>query len=79
MDTIFTNSGNNKTFEPYRLLLNLADKINLKSSDKYVALLNVSIYCTWKNIKKSNKINRFKISVSTWNQKFELPDGLYFP
>ena len=32
-----------------------------------------------KNIKKSNKINRFKISVSTWNQKFELPDGLYFP
>ena len=79
MDTIFTNSGNNKTFEPYRLLLNLADKINLKSSDKYIALLNVSIYCTWKNIKKSNKINRFKISVSTWNQKLELPDGLYFP
>ena len=52
MDTIFTNSGNNKTFEPYRLLLNLADKINLKSSDKYVALLNVSIYCTWKKYKK---------------------------
>ena len=40
------NSKNSKTSEPDRLLLNLADKINLKRSDKYVALSNLSMYCT---------------------------------
>ena len=53
MDTIFMNSENSKTSEPHRLLLNLADKINLKRSDKYVALLNRSMFYTWKNVKKS--------------------------
>ena len=38
MHTIFVNSKNSKTFDPYRLLFNLTDKINLKKSDKYVAL-----------------------------------------
>ena len=38
MDTIFVNSKNSKTSYPYRLLLNLADKTNLKRSNKYVAL-----------------------------------------
>ena len=38
------NSGNSKTSNPHRLLLNLSDKINLKRSDKYVALSNFSIY-----------------------------------
>ena len=38
MDTIFMNSGNSKTSDPHRLLLNLSDKINLKRNDKYVAL-----------------------------------------
>ena len=38
MDTIFMNCKNNKTSDPHRLLLNLTDKINLKRSDKYVAL-----------------------------------------
>ena len=46
------NSENNKTFDPHRLLLNLTDKINVKRSDKYVAVSNLSIYYTWKNIKK---------------------------
>ena len=32
------NSENSKTCDPYRLLLNLADKINLKRSDEYIAL-----------------------------------------
>ena len=52
MDTTFMNSGNSKTSDPQRLLLNLSDKINLKKSDKDVALSNLSIYYTWKNIKK---------------------------
>ena len=55
MDTIFMNSENSKTFNPHRVLLNLLDKINLKRSDKYVALSNLSIYNTWKNIQKSYK------------------------
>ena len=45
------NSGNGKIFYPHRLLLNYSDKINLKWSDKYVALSNRSIYLTWKKYK----------------------------
>ena len=71
------NSESSKTSDPHRLLLNLRDKINLKGSDKYVALSNLSIYYTWKNIKKSCKNNKFKISGPTWNEEFELPDGSY--
>ena len=43
MDTIFMNSQNSKTFYPHRLFPNLLDNINLKRSDKYVALSNLSI------------------------------------
>ena len=72
MDTIFMNSENNKTSDPNRILLNLLDKISLKRSDKYVVLnINFSIYYTWKNIKKSYKNNRFKISAPTVNKEFE--------
>ena len=46
------NSDNSKTSDPHRLLPNISDQINLKRIDKYVALLNLSIYYTWKNIKK---------------------------
>ena len=42
-----------------------------------MALLNLSIYYTWKNIKNSYNNNKFKISAPTWNDKFELPDGSY--
>ena len=48
MDTIFINSKNSKTSDPHRILLNLRDKIDLKRSDKYVALSNLGIYYTWK-------------------------------
>ena len=77
MDTIFINSENSKTSEPHRLLLNLTDKINLKRSDKYTALSNFSIYYPLKNIKRSCKNNKFKISAPTWNEKFDLPDRLH--
>ena len=46
MDTIFTHSENSKTSDPHILLPNLLDKANLKRSDKYVALSNLSIYYT---------------------------------
>ena len=67
------NSKNGKISDPQRLLLNFSEKIDLKRSDKYVALSNLSIYHTWKNIKKSYKNNKLKISVPTWNNEFEIP------
>ena len=51
--SIFMDSEKCKTCEPYRLLLNLSDKINLKRTDKYVVFSNDSISYTWKNIKKT--------------------------
>ena len=51
--------------------------MNFKRSDEYVALSNLSIYYTRKNIKKSYKNNKFNIPTPTWNEKFELPDGSY--
>ena len=65
MDPIFMNSENSRTYDSHRLILNLTDKINLKGSDKYIASSNLSIYYTWKNIKKSYKNNRFNISAPT--------------
>ena len=47
------NSENCRTYDPHRLLLNLTDKIDLSRKDKYIALSNLSIYYTWKNVKKS--------------------------
>ena len=73
MDTIFTNSKNSWTPNPHKLLLNLTNKINLKRSDKCVALSNRSIYYTWKDIKKSHKNNKFKISTPTWSFKHITP------
>ena len=65
MNTIFMSSENSKTSDPHRLLLNLTDKIDLRRKDKYIALSNVSIYYTWRNMKKSYKSNKFKISAPT--------------
>ena len=77
MNTIFMNSENSKTSDPQRPLLNLIDKTDFRRKDQYVALSNLSIYYTWKNIKKSYENNTFKISAPTWNEEFELPDGSY--
>ena len=77
MNTIFMNSKNIKTSDPHRLLLNLSEKINLKRSDKYIALSNLSIYYTWKIIKKSYKNDKFNVSAPTCNEEFEFPDGSY--
>ena len=60
MDTIFINSRNSKTSDLHRLLLKLLDKINLKRSDTYIALPNLSIYSTWKNTKKSYRKTNLK-------------------
>ena len=74
MDTIFINSENSRTSEYHVLLLNLTNKIDLRS-EKTVALSNLSIYYTWENIKSSHNNNKLKISAPTWNEEFKLPDG----
>ena len=78
MGTVFMNSENSKTFEPQVLILELTDKLDLRWGEKIIALSDLSIYYTWKNIKSSYNNNKFKISVPTWNDKFEFPDGSYF-
>ena len=72
------NSENSKNSEPHVLILKLTNKLELRIGEKVIALSNLSIYYTWKNIKNSYNNNRFKISAPTWNDKFELPDGSYF-
>ena len=71
------NSENSKTSEPYVLILKLTDKLDLRIGGKSIALSNLSIYYTWKNIKSSYNNNKFKISATTWNDKLELPNGSY--
>ena len=58
MDTIFMNSENSKTSEPYVLILKLTDKLDLRRGEKSIALSNLSIYYTWKNIKRIQKRDR---------------------
>ena len=77
MFNIFINSKNKKTAKTYRLLLNFTDKIDFKRNNKYVALLNLSIYYTCTNIKKSCKNDKFKILSTTRKEEFELPDESY--
>ena len=77
MDTILMNSENRRNSEYHVLVLKLTDKLDLRRGQKSVALSNLSIYCTWKNIKSSYNNNKFKISAPTWSDEFELPDGSY--
>ena len=77
MDTIFMNSENSKTSEHNVLVLKFTDELDLRRGQKTVALLNLSIYYTWKNVKSSYNNNKFKISAPTWSEEFKLPDGSY--
>ena len=70
------NSENSKTSMSPVLVLKLTNKLYLRIGEKVIALSNLSIYYTWKNIKGSYN-NKFKISAPTWDDKFELPDGSY--
>ena len=54
------NSKNSKTSDSHRLLFNHSDKISLKRSGKYIVSSSLTIYHTWKNIKKSTKIINLK-------------------
>ena len=71
------NTEHSKTNEPHMFKYNLIDKLNLKNPNKNMALANLSICYTWKNVKSIYKNNKFKISAPTWNETFDLPDGSF--
>ena len=78
MEAISMNTENCKTNEPHNFVLNLSQRLDLRSSDKHVALQNAPIYYTWKNITKQYKNkrnNKSNMINPTWNDEFELPDG----
>ena len=77
MNTIFRNSENSKTSEPHVLIRKLTEKLDLRRGEKNVALSNLSIYYTWKNVKILYNNSKFKILALTWNDRSELPDGSY--
>ena len=77
METVFMNTLNSKTNESNRFMYQFTDKLNLKNLNKNMALANLSIYYTWKNIKSEYSNNKFKISAPTWNDEFILPNGSY--
>ena len=77
MYTIFMNSENSKTSKPHILILKLTNRLDLRIGEMIIALSNLTIYYTWRNIKSSYNNNSFKISAPTWNDKFELPVGSY--
>ena len=53
MDTTFINSENSKSPKPHILILKLINKLDLRIGKKVIALSNLSIYYTLKNIKNS--------------------------
>ena len=70
METTFMNTESSKTNEPHKFVLNLSQRLHLKSSNKNVALENLFIYDTWKNTRKLYKNNKLKIIAPTRNDEF---------
>ena len=77
IETFFMNTKNSKTNESHRFKYDLIDKLDFKNPNRNMALGSLSIYYTWKNVKSTYTNNKFKISAPTWNETFDLPDGLY--
>ena len=71
------NSENSETSKLHVLKLKLKSKLDLRTGEKVIALWNLCIYYTRRNIKSSYNHNKFKISAPTWNDEFELSDGSY--
>ena len=63
MNTIFMNSENSRTSEYHVLLLKLVDKLYLRRGQKSVALSNLSIYYTWRNIKTPKDDNEKNVEI----------------
>ena len=51
MGTIFVSTKNSRKNERHKFVLNLSQRLNLKSEDKLDGLQNISIYYRWRNIR----------------------------
>ena len=63
------NTLNSKTNGSNRFMYQFNDKLKVKIPNKNMALANLSIYYTLKNIISEYNNNKFKISAPTWNDK----------
>ena len=52
MEKIFMNTESSRTNEPHKFVFNLSQGLDLRNSNKHVALQNLSIYYTRENIRK---------------------------
>ena len=57
---IFINTENSKTNEPHKFVLNLSQRLDLRISNKYIALQDLSIYYLWKYIRQQCRNNKIK-------------------
>ena len=71
------NSEDSKMPKPHILMLKRINKLVWRIGKKVIALLNLSIYYIWENMKSSYNNKKFKTSAQTSNDEFELPDGSY--
>ena len=74
METMFMNTENSKTNAPVKFFLNVTQRLHLRSSNKHVALQNLSIHYTLKNIIQQYKNNKLKIIARVWDHEIELID-----
>ena len=77
METISMNRENRKPNELHKSVLNLSQRLDLKSLGEHVAL-QIFFYYTWKNKRKQHKKNKFKVVSPARDDEFELPDGSYY-
>ena len=65
METIFVKMQNSKANEPHKFVLNLSQRLDLRSSDKHFEL------------QRNCRNYKLKTIAPTWNDEFELPNGFY--
>ena len=65
--------GKSKTNEMQKFALNLSQRLEFISPNKHVAFQKLSIYYTWKNIRKQCKNSKLEIIAPPMNHEFELP------
>ena len=58
METIFINTLNNKTNESNKFIYEFTEKLSLKIPNENMALANLNIYYTWKNIESEYNNNK---------------------
>ena len=71
------NTENSKTSGPHKFVFNLLQRLDLRRSNKPVALQKLFIDYMWKNIGQQCKNDKLKIIAQTWNYEFELLDDSY--